>query len=313
MFVETFQYPENPEWSVQPDEAEDITQTVRSLKRMWPLLRILQVLSPQVRDMLRGYLWEEQGHLAAAVLVQRIGSTPNWVVGTVGVLPSFRRRGLARILLTQSLDYIRGRNGRRVVLGVIDRNVPAYSLYRSLGFAHFGGTVEYDQEATDPGEPPRLPAGYENSKLARSDWRTRFELDQRITPDEERQYVPVEKGRYRQPLPVRLISPISSWLQGKQERDFVIRSKTSGDAVGRYGYRICRRAKGVCSVRAKIDPAHPELAAYAVGMALRAVAEANPKRRVQFFAERWQPALAEAAEAYGFAKRVEYHELGLIL
>ncbi len=48
----------------------------------------------------------------------------------VGVLPQYRNRGIARAVLTKSLENVDG----DVFLDVRESNVPAISLYRSLGF-----------------------------------------------------------------------------------------------------------------------------------------------------------------------------------
>ncbi len=39
MLMDTFKYPENPEWSVQSDEQEDLAETVKNLARLWPIIR----------------------------------------------------------------------------------------------------------------------------------------------------------------------------------------------------------------------------------------------------------------------------------
>ncbi|RPJ18944.1 MAG: hypothetical protein EHM35_21300, partial [Planctomycetaceae bacterium] len=56
-----FQYPENPEWSVQPDEMENLVDTFNTLRRIWPIFRALQLISPPLRDALRGFVWDEDG------------------------------------------------------------------------------------------------------------------------------------------------------------------------------------------------------------------------------------------------------------
>jgi len=40
MLVRTFQYPENPEWSIQADEEDDIAREIKTLRRMWPIIRV---------------------------------------------------------------------------------------------------------------------------------------------------------------------------------------------------------------------------------------------------------------------------------
>lgn len=170
MLMQAFQYPENPEWSIQDDEEEDITREIKSLRRMWPLIRVAQWVSKPVRDMFRGFVWEEDGRMGAVVIAQRRGSSNTWGIGTVGVLPEYRRRGLARQLLTKTLDVIRQRGGTHVMLGVIDKNVPAYSLYRSLGFEHYSSQIEYSLTPEGKVEQVPRPSSYSESTLGRFDW-----------------------------------------------------------------------------------------------------------------------------------------------
>ena len=104
MICDTFQYPENPDWSVQTDEKEQIGHAVRSFKKLWPLFKILSVFSPSMKDIFRGYVAIEDGKIVGVTILQRRGTTSSWVVGTVGVLPDYRRRGLARSMYFRILS-----------------------------------------------------------------------------------------------------------------------------------------------------------------------------------------------------------------
>ena len=57
----------------------------------------------------------------------------------VGVLPQYRNRGIARAVLTKSLENVDG----DVFLDVRESNVPAILLYRSLGFYDTGVRKDY--------------------------------------------------------------------------------------------------------------------------------------------------------------------------
>ncbi len=57
----------------------------------------------------------------------------------VGVLPQYRNRGITRAVLTKSLENVDG----DVFLDVRESNVPAISLYRSLGFYDTGVRKDY--------------------------------------------------------------------------------------------------------------------------------------------------------------------------
>ncbi|MBU1050345.1 GNAT family N-acetyltransferase [Candidatus Bipolaricaulota bacterium] len=311
MLVETFQYPENPAWSVQADDEEDISREIRTLKRVWPLIRMAQTISKPLRDLFRGFVWEEDGKIGGVVIAQRRGSSHTWTVGTVGVLPEFRRRGLARKLLTRTLDDIRQRGGTHINLSVIDQNVPAYSLYRSLGFEHYSSETEYDLIPQGRVATPALMGGYELSRLDRFDWEKRYTLAKRITPDNIRPYTPVEVGRFKQPAAGRIIAPALDKMQKRVEKRFVFYS--AGVLVAHSGFRTRPSLTGTSSIWAQLDPAHPALAAYLLAAALDAVVELSPTLRVQLSVPGWMPALAQSAEDLGFKKRLAYHELGLIL
>lgn len=311
MLVQTFQYPENPEWSVQADEEEDISREIRGLKRLWPLFRMAQWVSKPMRDLLRGFVWEEDGQIGAAVITQRRGSTNTWTIGTVGVLPEFRRRGLARQLLKKTLDDVRQRGGKHIVLDVIDKNVPAYSLYRSLGFEHYSSQVEFNLTPQGNCEQHSCPADYSESILDRFDWEKRYDLAKRISPKNVTKYEPVEAGRFKRPAVVRVIAPLLDRVQKRVEKRSVVHK--DGKIVGHFGYRTTATQKGTSSIWAQLDPEHSELAPYIVSNALTSATTLSPDLRVQFYAASWMPALLQAAEELGFTKRLEYHMLGLIL
>ena len=74
-----------------------------------------------------------------------------------GVVPSHRRRGLARQLLEMSFPALRARGARQMVLEVLEENERAVPLYRSLGFEvtrrlhcwRYGGVAELDGHAVE--------------------------------------------------------------------------------------------------------------------------------------------------------------------
>ena len=311
MLVRTFQYPENPEWSIQADEEDDIAREIKTLRRMWPIIRVMQLVSPSLRDLVRGFVWEEDGQIGGVVIAQREGTTNTWGIGIVGVLPEFRRRGLARKLLTRTLDDLRQRGGQRINLGVIEKNVPAYALYQSLGFEHYSSMIEYEQRPDHAPVAVACPQSYEESTLSRSDWESRYELEKRITPGEVARYVPVEVGRFRTPIVQRALRPVMDFLRrNKQERYLY---KHQGTAVGILRHSTSRAGKGTSSIRVQLDPVHPELAPHMLAKAMRAVMAVNPQLRIQYAVTTWMSPLMDAAQDLGFTERVRYHMLGVIL
>jgi len=314
MLPRTFEYPQNPQWSLRPDEQEDIIRMIKSLHRLWPILRVLQLFSPALRDLFRGVIWEEAGQIIGVVLCQREGTTNSWGVGIVGVLPEYRGRGIARWLLTRSLEDLRERGAEQAALGVIDKNVPAYSLYTSLGFEHYSGTIEFEISPDGSAEVPALPNGYVQEPVKRSkNWRVRYWLDKRINPPELTRYEPVVLGRYRPPPLMRLFAPVMRLLQRREERPILLRRAAEGQLVAWGMYGVPKRPGGVDSMRIRLDPDHPQLADYLVAYHLERVATRGPGRRVDFMVPNWMTDVIETAERYGFKRRLEYHHLGLML
>jgi mycothiol synthase len=71
-------------------------------------------------------------------------------VGTVGVLPEYRRRGIAQALILRTVEYLRSRGARSAVLFVEDRNSAARSLYESMGWRTVFRTDNYWKTLSEP-------------------------------------------------------------------------------------------------------------------------------------------------------------------
>ena len=314
MLPGTFRYPDHPEWSLRSDEQEDIIRTIKSLRRLWPIIRVLQLFSPALRDIFRGFLWEEAGQIVGLVLSGRQGTTKTWEVNIVGVVPEYRGQGIARQLLTRSLDDLRERGADKVVLGVIDRNVPAYSLYTSVGFEPFTGMIEFETTRDELPQVPPLPDGYVVEPVRRSkSWRVRYELDKRINPPEMTRYQPVEVERYRPLLLLRPVLPLLRLLQRREMKILLVRGSPGGLPIALARYDVPKRAGGCDSIRVQLAPEHPQLADHLVAYHLERAIARGPGRRVDLMVPSWMPAVADAADRYGFERRVEYHYVGLTL
>ncbi len=61
LITQSFQYPEHPEWNAEEDERQGLAETIKTVKRIWPLYRVMRLLSPALKDVLHGYIWEEAG------------------------------------------------------------------------------------------------------------------------------------------------------------------------------------------------------------------------------------------------------------
>ncbi len=313
MLVRTFQYPDHPEWGVQSDEQEQLVGTIRRIRGVWPMIRLVQAFSPDLRDLLRGFIAEENGAVVGITIAQREPRTSMWYIGTVGVLPEFRGRGVARKLVEKTLAMMRERKGTYARLGVIDGNTPAQSLYQSLGFVAYGGSTRYSLMPEGSCDRPAQPTGYEESTLKEFDWRPRYDLDRRIVPAHLQEFEPIVPERYKTSLPLRAFAVLFRFAENTRDTDRVIRRAADGVVVARFGWSIIKRGKGMNMLRIRLDPARPELAPYVVRQALHEVVTKSPRLRVEIFVPNWMPAVARAAEALGFVRRTANNAMGLKL
>jgi ribosomal protein S18 acetylase RimI-like enzyme len=309
----SFQYPENPEWSLQADEAESFVQSMEGIQRLWPLIRVLQVFVPQLRDIMRGFVWEEDNQAVAVSNVMRMGATKRWLIGNVSVLPDYRRRGIARKLVEASVEYARSRGAKFILLDVLAGNVPAYTLYQTLGFEHFSGQVGLMHDGSQTVEELPLPNGYTLESVHVLKWHPRYELAQRITPALDRKYSPVEEGAYKQPAVFYVLGPLVQRVFGSRGRAWIVRQAGSGQVVAMLRINVRTRAGGINHLATMVDPAHNTLAAYLVRYGLRQIQAQAPGRRIEFEVHQWAEAVLQAALDAGFVKRHEMHSMGIIV
>ncbi len=313
MLAESFQYPENPEWSVQEDEREALVSTLHSLKRSWWMIKIGQLFIPAMRELLPGLVWQEDGRIAGLVMVQRRGSSDQWMVGTVATHPAYRRRGIARKLVEAGVEFMRAKGARRADLDVIDGNLPAYSLYESVGFIAYSSNLNLELTPRQVIAKASLPGDYTIEATSIFDWRPRFELIKRITPPEVQAFAPVEESRFRQPGYLRLVLPIIARAQRSRSEFWLVRHHPGGQVVGTMSTDTQTGTAGRHSISLNLDGAHAALSGALLGFGLNRVTSVNPDLVIEMPVPLWQPWVIEAAQAAGFSTRQKFNRMGITL
>ncbi len=310
--IKTFQYPENEAWSVQADDEENITDMFESVKKLWPLFRFMGIFSPAMRDILQGYFWEEDGQPVGTIVMQRRNTTSTWMIGNVGVLPEFRRRGIARQLVEASLALIREKGGEVALLDVIAENLPAYRLYQKMGFTHYTGEIEFNYLHETPLPEVGLPSGYSVAPMGKFEWRPRYELDKAITPAHVQEYEPVTEKHANPGKGLMLLSLLINKLSGQKVERLACRTP-EGEMVGRGYYNIRKKEGGVNGLNIRVNPAHPDLAAHLLPSLINTALRLGPGRRIEFALPAWQTELVTLAKELGCEKRYVYHRMGVKL
>lgn len=312
MAEEIWQYPGHPEWGIQQDEAESASESARNLRRIWPLVRVFQGLSPRLRDIVRGYVWEENGQVVGFTNANRQGGTHTWYIASVGVLPAYRGQGIAQKLVEATVALIRKRGGARVLLDMTDGNVPAYKLYEKVGFARYSSSGMYTITPDEPPPASLLPEGYRQEPQGYADWQPRYELEKRVIPGSLQEYEPVERSRYHRSLMARLLKPIVAAADGAQRTDFVIRTDEGLTAAWAW-YEIRTEENAVSQWEILLDPAHGNLAPYLVTELLNKTITASPGHRVEIVLPAWMEAVTRAVEEAGLERRLGMLRMGLLL
>lgn len=309
LVIEGFKYPENPEWSVQEDEIQSMIDRVNGAKQLWPILQILRTFVPLFRDILCGFIEEENGKPVGLINYMRQRNEPEWYIANVTVLPMYRRRGIARRLVEATLNELRRREAKLALLDVVAGNDPAFNLYKELGFEAFKQSSEYHYQNESPIADIAVPAGYTLKSLSPLDWKTRYEFAKRVTPEHVTRFEPVTEARFRVPVIMPLFGKLFEAAGGAHSERFAIYAADKVVGIGQYTYRT--RPGGKNSAGLSIDPAHPSLAEFILHYVFSKVQKVSPGHRIEIGFDDWESALIACAEEMGCQKRFGSHRMGL--
>jgi len=304
-----FQYPENPSWSIQDDEKEGMLDSIKTIRRIWPLARILKIFAPFLQDIMHGFIYEEDDKPVGLINFGRQRNTPEWYIGNVTVLPDYRRRGIAKKLIEASLAELRAQKAQLVWLEVIADNVPAYHLYETMGFEAYSSSSDYDIQPNSSSPPPPLNNDLSLRYLRHNQWEERMEFTKRITPEKIQHYEPIKKEHFRTPVVIHLLIPLIQALSGAKTEQCAIYKDDTIVAIGRYSYRT--KAGGVNNANLQIDPAHSEVASAMLSHIISMVHSKSPDRRLELRLKNWQSSSLQAAEDSGCTKRFTFHKMAV--
>jgi ribosomal protein S18 acetylase RimI-like enzyme len=310
--LHAFEYPDHPEWSIQQDEADGIRDTVHTLQMLWPVFRILKLFSPRLRDALTGFFWEEDGKVVGMTTVSRRGSGNSWLVGNVAVLPEYRRRGIARQLVTAGLELVKARGGNHVVLDVLAGNEPAYRLYNNLGFENFLNYEIFEGEFDQVPPLPKVPDGFRHKVVPMSDWQTSHDLAKQLVPQAVQQFDPVTKGRYYTPAGLRIFSKLIMKIRGTLIEDFALVERASGE-VKAMGYLSAEGRSGRHSFSVIVGQEQAGLVPFMLDYMLYTALNLAPNQKVEISLPSWREFARQDLLNAGFKPRKSWHRLGMKL
>ncbi|MEW5988372.1 MAG: GNAT family N-acetyltransferase [Chloroflexota bacterium] len=189
---------------------------------------LLGSLSRPAGSLPPGFVWEESGRIVGNVSLLRTGAGGRYVVANVAVHPGFRRRGMARRLMQETIQAVRAHRGQVIALQVEEANEGAIRLYRSLGFVAVGSMTTWEHSGSRlRGEPVAAPPEWPFIRELRAhEWRAAYFLDRASLHPDLRWPEPLTEGFYRRTLWRRL----DDFLNGRQTETWVTADERTAGA-----------------------------------------------------------------------------------
>ena len=192
----------------------DFRAQMRMAKVMAPWFKFLGFFSENYRHTFDGYLWEEGGRLIAAVILQPVlYDLGRWQIMNVVTDPEFRRRGIARKLVTKAIEHARSNGARICYLEVQQQALPAIKLYQDLGFSCYDRLTILKRTGNESSKWDES-GNFQYSKMSMADWKQRFELAKLIAPAEVQEFMPVSQAEYQFSIWQQVFDPPIMRLQG---------------------------------------------------------------------------------------------------
>lgn len=280
LVMDGFQYPENPTWSVQEDEKEGMIDRLNGVKRMWPILRLMQILSPSLQDVMRGFIFEEDSKPVGLVnYMSPPGRRAEWMIANVTVLPVYRRHGIARKFVDATMATLRERKAKLVLLEVIEENLPAFNLYKELGFIPYASETQYNAPGVNIALPS-LPEGWSVIPLQDSNWRIRYKLALRTTPEKVKQFEPISEAKFKMPFLLRTFGKLIEFTGGTKNTRLVLYAP-DGEMAGVAFYNVRMRPGGVNYAGFVLDSKYAQIAPNFFQYVLSKAQQISPARRIE--------------------------------
>jgi len=291
-------------------QGTDIRTEFEMVKKLVPVIVILRIFSETFRHVFDGFVAEDAGRMIALVNVSR--STPKskrWVIGNVATHPEYRRKGLARKLVTRAIEHAKELDADLCTLEVRSENIPAYELYRSLGFVHFDSISELKLETLPDIKPNKLDNGYALRPMKLMETEARYDIARREVPSEVQAFLPVNKAEFEIPPTARLFDPIARLAQKEDDHRWAF--DHDGKLAG-YVFLSARKVQKVAHrLSVRILPEHTAKLFHSMLTLALSTLQKYPRNNVLMSARSSYKSQLEVLKQYGFVVYEETHRLGL--
>ncbi len=160
-----------------------------------------------------GFVWEEDGRIVGTMSLLAARKSGKYLIANVAVHPEYRRRGIATGLMSASMEYIRRRGGREILLQVERDNEPANRLYQDLSFKSLGEVNHWETNSVRVRSVTTSHSeGVNIRPLSGKDERAAYSLDRRCMPFNLRWPDPPNPKKYE----LTLWRRVSNFFNGRK-------------------------------------------------------------------------------------------------
>jgi ribosomal protein S18 acetylase RimI-like enzyme len=180
-----------------------------------PLFCLLNATRIPLAETYGGFVWVEEGRIVGNVTVhRRYGEKKGWFISNLAVHPDYRRRGIARSLVSAGMQMAQQKGAGRISLEVKADNLAARRLYEGLGFTEVDSVSSLKLDYLAPLSPVPLE-GYTIQIAKPAQWRELHHLTEEALSPEAREIAPLGEEFQQPSLLGRLASGIGDFLQGR--------------------------------------------------------------------------------------------------
>ena len=275
-----------------------------------PLFWLLSAMRMPLADTFGGFVWMEKGRIVGNVTVhRRYSEKKGWFVSNLAVHPEYRRRGIARGLVTAGVQMARQKRARRISLEVRADNFAARRLYQELGFTEVDSVSSLKLDPVVTPSPVALE-GYTIEIVKPAQWKELLRLAEEALSPEAREMIPLSEEFLQPSLVRRLVSSIGDFLNGRTTM------RLAASKQGEFAAVVTLRTGGFLgahSLTLMVHPAHRSKVEEILLASALSVLETSRSRALKAEIHPSYPHARSMFEQHGFAEQATLNLLTLSL
>jgi len=296
--------------ALDPSSREALREMRALAWLLGPLFWLLSAMRMPLADTYGGFVWMEKGRIVGNVTVhRRYSEKKGWFISNLAVHPDYRRRGIARGLVSAGVQMAQQKGARRISLEVRADNFAARRLYEELGFTEVDAvsSLKLDPVVTPS---PVASEGYAIEIVKPAQWRDLLHLAEEALSPEAREIILLSEEFQQPSLVRRLASGIGDFLSGRTTMRLAVSKQ------GQFAAVVTLRTGGFLaahSLSMMVHPAHRSKVEEILLASALSVLETSRSRALQAKIHPAYPHARRILQQYGFIEEATLDLLTLRL